>query len=78
LVIDSFAVRPANRGNGISACLTRSSAPGWRVEQEDWETFSGKSYVSKFSHSGVAATFDMSDPLRIHGFRGTRLDTEAP
>ncbi|MGZ5880918.1 MAG: sulfatase-like hydrolase/transferase [Xanthobacteraceae bacterium] len=62
--IDSFRMRPRLAGMGFLACFAALLGIALAVEQEDWETFSGNSYVSKFSHSGVAATFD----LMAHGY----------
>ena len=44
---------------GFFACLAALVGTALAVPQEEWETFAGDSYVSKFSHSGVAAIFDL-------------------
>ena len=62
--IDSFRMRPRLAATGFLACFAALLGTALTVEQEDWETFAGNSYVSKFSHSGFAATFD----LMAHGY----------
>ncbi|MEA2964492.1 MAG: hypothetical protein QOI46_4590, partial [Alphaproteobacteria bacterium] len=58
--IDSLRVRARTAVVGFLACLAALVGIGLAIEQEDWETFSGDSYVSKFAHSGVAASFDLA------------------
>ena len=62
--IDSFRMRPRLAATGFLACFAALLGTALTFEQEDWETFAGNSYVSKFSHSGFAATFD----LMAHGY----------
>ena len=62
--IDSLRMRARTAAVGFLACLAALVGTGLAIEQEDWETFSGDSYVSKFAHSGVAASFD----LVTHGY----------
>jgi hypothetical protein len=57
--IDSLRVRARTAAVGFLACLAALVGTGLAIEQGDWETFSGDSYVSKFAHSGVAASFDL-------------------
>ena len=62
--IDTFRMRPRLAATGFLACLAALLGIALTFEQEDWETFAGNSYVSKFSHSGFAAIFD----LMAHGY----------
>ena len=54
---------------GFFACLAALVGTALAVPQEEWETFAGDSYVSKFSHSGVAAIFD----LMTRGYIGSPM-----
>jgi hypothetical protein len=62
--VDSFRVRLRTAVAGLLVCLAGVTGTALVFPQEDWETFLGNSYVSKFSRSGVAAISE----LMLHGY----------
>jgi hypothetical protein len=61
---DTFRTRFRTSLIGFSACLAGITAVSFAEPQEDWETFLGGSYVSKFARSGVTALSE----LMMHGY----------
>jgi sulfatase-like protein len=61
---DTFRMRLRTSLIGFGACLAGLTAVSLAQPQEDWETFLGGSYVSKFARSGVAALSE----LTTHGY----------
>src|ERR1700675_915637 len=61
---DTFRVRLRTSLIGFGACLAGITALSFAQPQEDWETFLGGSYVSKFARSGVTALSE----LMMHGY----------
>jgi Sulfatase len=53
--IDGMRVRRRSAAIGLAACLAGLAAISFAFPQQDWESWFGDSYVSKFSRSGVAA-----------------------
>jgi hypothetical protein len=66
---DTFRVRMRNALLGLSACVAALVAVSLAEPQEDWETFLGGGYVSKFARSAVT---ELSEFMR-HGY----LDSDA-
>jgi hypothetical protein len=62
--VDSFRVRLRTAVAGFLVCLAAVTGIALVFPQEDWETFLGNSYVSKFSRSGVTAISE----LMLHGY----------
>ena len=61
---DTYRTRYRTSLIGFSACLAGITAVSFAQPQEDWETFLGGSYVSKFARSGVTALSE----LMMHGY----------
>ncbi len=61
---DTYRTRFRTSLVGLSACLAGITAVSLAQPQEDWETFLGGSYVSKFARSGVTALSE----LMMHGY----------
>jgi hypothetical protein len=61
---DTFRMRFRTSLIGFGACLAGITAVSFAQPQEDWETFLGGSYVSKFARSGVTALSE----LMLHGY----------
>jgi Sulfatase len=61
---DTFRIRFRTSLIGFGACLVGITAVSFAQPQEDWETFLGGSYVSKFARSGVTAVSE----LMMHGY----------
>ncbi len=61
---DTFRMRLRTSLIGFAACLAGLTAVSLAQPQEDWETFLGGSYVSKFARSGVTALSE----LMLHGY----------
>jgi hypothetical protein len=61
---DTFRVRLPTSLVGLGACLAGITALSLAQPQEDWETFLGGSYISKFARSGVTAVSE----LMLHGY----------
>jgi hypothetical protein len=61
---DTFRMRLRTSAIGFGACLVGITAVSIAQPQEDWETFLGGSYVSKFARSGVTALSE----LMLHGY----------
>src|SRR6195256_667432 len=61
---DTFRIRFRIALIGFGACLVGITAVAFAQPQEDWETFLGGSYVSKFARSGVTAVSE----LMMHGY----------
>src|SRR6202171_5504542 len=61
---DTFRMRLRTSAIGFGACLVGITAVSIAQPQEDWETFLGGSYVSKFARSGVTALSE----LMMHGY----------
>ncbi len=61
---DTYRTRYRTSLIGFSACLAGITAVSFAEPQEDWETFLGGSYVSKFARSGVTALSE----LMMHGY----------
>jgi hypothetical protein len=61
---DTFRMRFRTSLIGFSACLAAITTVSFVQPQEDWETFLGGSYVSKFARSGVTAVAE----LMLHGY----------
>jgi hypothetical protein len=61
---DTFRMRLRTSLVGLGACLAGIAAVSLAQPQEDWETFLGGSYVSKFARSGVTALSE----LMLHGY----------
>src|SRR3979490_290098 len=61
---DTFRMRLRTSLIGFSACLAGIPTVSFVQPQEDWETFLGGSYVSKFARSGVTAVTE----LMLHGY----------
>ena len=53
--IDVFRVRRCTAAAGLAACAAALLGISIAFPQEEWDTFTGDSYVSKFARSGVAA-----------------------
>jgi hypothetical protein len=53
---DVFRIRRRAAATGLAACAAALLGISIAVPQEEWDTFVGDSYVSKFARSGVAAT----------------------
>jgi len=66
---DSFRVRASSALLGLSACVVGLVGLSLAEPQEDWETFLGGGYVSKFARSAVT---ELSE-LMWHGY----LDSDA-
>src|SRR5258708_8054168 len=62
---DTFRMRLRTSLIGFVACLAGLTAVSLAQPQEDWETFLGGSYVSKFARSGVTALTE----LTTHGYQ---------
>jgi hypothetical protein len=62
--LDTFRMRLRTSAVGFGACLAGIAAVSFAQPQEDWETFLGGSYVSKFARSGVTAISE----LMLHGY----------
>src|SRR5882757_9712500 len=56
---DTFRIRFRTALIGFGACLVGITAVAFAQPQEDWETFLGGSYVSKFARSGVTAVSEL-------------------
>jgi hypothetical protein len=52
---DVFRIRRRTAATGLAACAAALLGISIAVPQEEWDTFVGDSYVSKFARSGVAA-----------------------
>jgi Sulfatase len=61
---DTYRTRFRTSLIGFGACLAGITAVSFGEPQEDWETFLGGSYVSKFARSGVTALSE----LMMHGY----------
>src|ERR1700722_9961653 len=61
---DTYRMRFRTSLTGFCACLAGIAALSFAQPQEDWETFLGGSYVSKFVRSGVTALSE----LMMHGY----------
>jgi Sulfatase len=61
---DTFRMRMRTSLVGLCACLAGIATLSLAQPQEDWETFLGGSYVSKFVRSGVTAVSE----LMLHGY----------
>jgi hypothetical protein len=61
---DTFRMRSRTSAVGLGACLVGMAAVSFAQPQEDWETFLGGEYVSKFARSGVTAISE----LMLHGY----------
>jgi len=61
---DTFRMRTRTSAVGLGACLAGIAAVSFAQPQEDWETFLGGSYVSKFARSGATALSE----LMLHGY----------
>jgi hypothetical protein len=61
---DTLRMRLRTSLVGLSACLAGITAVSLAQPQEDWETFLGGGYVSKFARSGVTALSE----LMLHGY----------
>jgi hypothetical protein len=61
---DTYRTRFRTSLIGFGACLAGITAVSFGDPQEDWETFLGGSYVSKFARSGVTALSE----LMMHGY----------
>src|ERR1700730_10727017 len=61
---DTFRMRLRTSAIGFGACLVGITAVSIAQPQEDWETFLGGSYISKFARSGVTALSE----LMLHGY----------
>jgi hypothetical protein len=61
---DTFRMRSRTSAVGLGACLVGMAAVSFAQPQEDWETFLGGDYVSKFARSGVTAISE----LMLHGY----------
>jgi sulfatase-like protein len=55
---DAFRVRLRDSLVGFSVCLAGITALSLGQLDDDWQAFSGDSYVSKFSRSGIAALYE--------------------
>ena len=53
--IDVFRIRRRTAATGLAACAAALLGVSIACPQEEWDTFVGDSYVSKFARSGVAA-----------------------
>jgi hypothetical protein len=53
--IDTFRVRLRTAATGLVACAVALVGIELAFPQEEWDTFVGEGYVSKFSRSGIAA-----------------------
>jgi hypothetical protein len=62
--IDTFRVRLRIAATGFVACAAALVGMALAFPQEEWDTFVGEGYVSKFSRSGVAAISE----LMMHGY----------
>jgi len=62
--IDTPRMRMRTSLVGFGACLAGITAVSLAQPQEDWETFLGGGYVSKFARSGVTALSE----LMLHGY----------
>jgi Sulfatase len=62
--LDTFRMRMRTSLLGLGACLAGIATLSLAQPQEDWETFLGGSYVSKFVRSGVTAVSE----LMLHGY----------
>jgi len=62
--IDTSRMRMRTSLVGFGACLAGITAVSLAQPQEDWETFLGGGYVSKFARSGVTALSE----LMVHGY----------
>src|SRR3979490_165122 len=62
--LDTFRMRLRTSLIGFAPCLAGIVAVSFAQPQEDWETFLGGSYVSKFARSGVTALSE----LMLHGY----------
>jgi hypothetical protein len=56
---DTYRTRFRTSLIGFCACLAGITAVSFAEPQEDWETFLGGSYVSKFARSGVTALSEL-------------------
>jgi hypothetical protein len=61
---DTFRMRLPTSLVGLGACLAGIVALSLAQPQEDWESFLGGGYVSKFARSGVTAISE----LMLHGY----------
>jgi hypothetical protein len=61
---DTFRMRMRTSLVGLGACMAGIATLSLAQPQEDWETFLGGSYVSKFVRSGVTAVSE----LMLHGY----------
>src|SRR5580700_8667848 len=61
---DTFRIGRRTSLVGFAACLVGITAVSLAQPQEDWETFLGGGYVSKFARSGVTALSE----LMLHGY----------
>jgi Sulfatase len=57
--IDTFRVRLRTAAAGFVACAVALVGMALAFPQEEWDTFVGEGYVSKFSRSGVAAVSEL-------------------
>ena len=62
--LDTFRMRLRTSLIGFGACVAGITAVSLAQPQEDWETFLGGGYVSKFVRSGVTALSE----LMLHGY----------
>jgi hypothetical protein len=62
--IDVFRIRRRIAATGLAACAAALLGISIAFPQEEWDTFVGDSYVSKFARSGVAAVSEYA----THGY----------
>jgi hypothetical protein len=62
--IDVFRIRRRIAATGLAACAVALLGISIAFPQEEWDTFVGDSYVSKFARSGVAAVSEYA----AHGY----------
>jgi hypothetical protein len=62
--IDVFRIRRRIAATGLAACAAALLGISVAFPQEEWDTFVGDSYVSKFARSGVAAVSEYA----AHGY----------
>ncbi|HEU4357650.1 MAG TPA: LTA synthase family protein, partial [Xanthobacteraceae bacterium] len=58
--IDPFRVRLRTAAAGFVACIAALLGISLAFPQEEWDTFVGESYVSKFARSGVTAITELT------------------
>ena len=68
--IDVFRIRLRTAATGLTACAAALLGISIALPQEEWDTFVGDSYVSKFARSGVAAI----SAYATHGYMESGTD----